>query len=81
MAGLTKEQRAERAAAKAAEDEAAKLAAEAAAKAAEDGSGQAGNDVDDANDGLIAVCKGGESLRVHPSCLGAHISAGWSLPQ
>lgn len=70
MAGLTKEQRAERAAAKAAEDEAAKRAAEEAAKAAEDGS---------EDDGLIAVVKDGEPLRVHPSCVGAHVRAGWKL--
>jgi hypothetical protein len=54
MAGLTREQRAEREAAKEAEPEAV-------------------------DDGLIEVTKGDETLRVHPSCVKAHLSAGWKV--
>lgn len=52
MAGLTKEQRAEREAAKVAEQ---------------------------VEDGLIAMNKKGETLRVHPSCVKAHERAGWKV--
>ncbi len=52
MAGLTKEQRAAKA-------------------AAEENSSQA----DESH--LIAVCKDGETLMVHPTCLAAHRLLGW----
>ena len=32
---------------------------------------------DDADDGLVAVHKDGETLRVHPTCVKAHHAAGW----
>lgn len=62
--GLTKEQR--------------------AAKAAPQENDMAGLPVDGealkpcaADDGLTAMLKGGEELRVHPSCVKAHQAAGW----
>lgn len=54
MAGLTREQRAERAALQASD-----------------------TPLDD--DGLIAMTKDGEELRVHPTCVKAHQDAGWAL--
>lgn len=35
-------------------------------------------DVDSTDDGLVEVRKGGEALRVHPTCVRAHVEAGWS---
>lgn len=34
--------------------------------------------VDVADDGLVEVRKGSETLRVHPTCVKAHAEAGWS---
>jgi hypothetical protein len=28
-------------------------------------------------EGLVRVCKGGECLDVHPTCLESHLKAGW----
>ena len=88
MAGLTKEQRAARAAQQ-------KAAAKApAAPKAEAGTrpddAKPGEQIDaqglepvkakaDKDDGLVAVTKNGEELRVHPSCVKAHIEQGWAL--
>lgn len=33
--------------------------------------------VDVADDGLVEVSKGSETLRVHPTCVKAHAEAGW----
>jgi hypothetical protein len=30
-------------------------------------------------DGLVAVHKHGETLRVHPSCVDAHVKTGWKV--
>lgn len=35
--------------------------------------------VDAADDGLIAMNKDGESVRVHPTCVKSHQAAGWKL--
>jgi hypothetical protein len=32
---------------------------------------------EDKDDGLVEMTKDGETLRVHPSCVEAHKSAGW----
>jgi hypothetical protein len=29
------------------------------------------------DDGLVEVTKADETLRVHPSCVAAHVAAGW----
>jgi len=33
--------------------------------------------VKNTDDGLVAMRKGGESLRVHPTCVADHKSLGW----
>ena len=75
MAGLTKAQRAERAAQSIASTE---------KQRPDDGApGEQISGLTDAGetlepcDGLTAMYKGSETLRVHPSCVQAHKSAGW----
>lgn len=89
MAGLTKEQRAARAAQQ-----------KAVAKATAAPAAEAGTRPDDAHPGeqidvqdmepikakkkaedlgLVAVIKDGEILLVHPTCLKAHMEQGWTL--
>lgn len=33
------------------------------------------------DDGLIAMSKDGETMRVHPSCVTAHVSLGWQVKE
>ncbi len=68
MAGLTKEQRAAKNAALIAEAEAQK--ASVAELVAE---------INAVDDGLCAMTKDGETLRVHPTCVKSHQSAGWKV--
>lgn len=46
--------------------------------AAKDGDAAQENKAAAEDDGLVEVTKGRESLRVHPSCVKAHVDAGWS---
>jgi len=32
-------------------------------------------------EGLVTVCKGGEVLYVHPTCVKAHENAGWKVEE
>lgn len=77
MAGLTREQRAAREALKAAG------AVESRPDDADHGIQASGLTVDgdalEQSDGLTAMSKDGETLRVHPTCVKAHQSAGWTL--
>ena len=56
MAGLTKEQRAERAA-------------------------QDGDNLSPVDDGLVAMVKAGEEIRVHPTCVQGHKESGWKVEE
>ena len=56
MAGLTREQKAERAA-------------------------QDGDNLSPVEDGLVAMVKDGEELRIHPTCVQAHKESGWKVEE
>ena len=91
MAGLTKEQKAERALqAKAIElsglkaEEFALLSTDEQAaytgkaqEAIHESAAKPDPEVDVDNSHLIAVTKGGETIHVHPTCLAAHRAIGW----
>lgn len=40
---------------------------------------RASKEAEKRDDGLIAMTKNGDELRVHPSCIKAHQAAGWAL--
>ena len=62
---------------KGAEDGAQAEEASAEQAQQQDQGAEDGAQADAVDDGLVEVRKGGETLRVHPTCLRAHHDAGW----